>query len=251
MTANLKVIRSVAGLGLLLASLLATASAASVYSLGHGDIRLQFSGSVLFQRVHLDPGSIINGVEAGNAPAGVDYVPLSVTTLVPEPPLARPEGSEWNFIGNHPGDPVWLIPEVEEYDRPWLGISTKSLDPAEWSNFRLRLVDVSGPAGGHFSLSDSGGIFFARVFLATSDGIDAADQFEPILGSHAHYSWLFSKPGTYDITLEVSGLHETAGSLSSLATYRFDVIPEPSAAASILLAAGASLFARRRRPLAG
>jgi surface-anchored protein len=235
----------------LLTSLAPPVSAASIYSLGHGDIRFRYSGGVLYQVVHLDPESIIDGAEVGNAPNGENYFPDLVTTLVPDPPLPRPEGPEWAFIGNGAGDPVWLIPEVQEYDRPWLGISTESLDPAKWSNFRLRLVDVSGPAGGHFSLSDSGGIFFARVFFATSDGIDGADQFEPILGSHAHYSWLFSKPGTYDISLEITGQHETGGLLSSVASYRFDVIPEPSAAASVLLAAGATLFVRRRRVSGG
>lgn len=226
-------------------------ASAVVYSHGHGDIRFRLNGSALYQAVHLDPESIIDGGEAGNAPDGMDYLTSAVTVRVPEPTFARPDGSEWAFIGNEPGDPVWFIPEIQEFDRPWLGISTEELNPAPWSNFRLRLTSVSGPPGGDFSLSDSSGLLFATVFFATSDGIDAADQFEPFLGSHAHYSWLFTKPGTYEVTLQATGQHATAGSLMSSATYRFDVIPEPSTSVSLLIAAGASACFRRREQAPG
>ncbi len=253
----MKVIRSkssraalVTLIGLAVAAISSPISGAAVYSLGHGDVRFHFSGNALYQRVHIDPQSIVDGVEVGNAPDGVEYLPIEVTTLVPQPSFPRPQGAEWDFIGNSPGDPVWYIPDSQEFDRPWLGVSTQALRPADWTIFSLRLKEVISPPGGHFSLSTYGAFTIVPVF-STLDGIDAADQFQPILGSHAHYSWMFTKPGTYDITLEVSGQHETAGSLSSLATYRFEVVPEPSAASSILLAAGASLFARRRRPLAG
>lgn len=234
-------------MGLALGAISSPISGAAIYSLGHGDIRFHFSGTALYQRVHVDPESTVDGVEVGNAPDGVEYLTGEVTMLVPERTLPRPNGPEWAFIGNDPGEPVWFIPEVQEFDRPWLGVSTAELDPGDWTNFRLRLIHMDGPAGGQFSLSDSSGLFFAHVFFATSDGIDAADQFEPILGSHAHYSWLFTKPGTYNVTLEVSGQHVSAGSVSSLATYQFDVIPEPSLAALVLMAAGFSVFRRHRQ----
>lgn len=228
-------------------SLLASAATgAALYSLGHGDIRLQFDGSSLNQTLHLDPESIIDGAEAGNAPDGMDYEPFSVTTLVPEPTLPLPSGSEWEFVGTGAEQPIWYIFEAQEFDRPWLGLSTETLDPSAWSNFQLRLVNVDGPASGQFSLSDSGGPSSLRVLFATSDGIDTADRFEPILGSHAHFTWLFTTPGNYDVTLEASGLHDTAGLLSSTASYRFNVIPEPSAVVLIIPAAGVTAFRRRR-----
>lgn len=187
----------------------------------------------------------MDGVEAGNFPAGVDYAPHDVTVLVPEPTLPRPDGAEWDFIATAAGDPVWFIPEVQEFDRPWLGYSTQSLVRSEWSGFRMSLLGMTAPFGGHFSLTDSGGPFFARTFLATGDGITAADSFDAPLETHAHYSWLFTQPGDYYLTLQVTGTHQTAGALSSTAVYHFRVVPEPGAAV-LCAAAGLLCFFRRR-----
>ncbi len=222
--------------------------------LGHGDIRFHFSGFSLYQTIHIDPQSVVDGEEVGNAPDGVEYLPDEVTTLVPEPSFPRPHGTEWDFVGNSPGDPVWYIPDSQEFDRPWLGVSTQALHLADWTNFSLRLKEVSGPSGGHFSLSAYGAFAIDPIF-STLDGIDAADQFQPFLGSHAHYLWFFTKPGAYNVTLEISGLHASAGFLSSAATYQFEVIPEPSSAAMVLVATCMIAFVRpgRRvvqRPLA-
>lgn len=220
---------------------------AGVYSLGHGDLRLRFLGGQLHQTIHLDPESIMDGTEAGHPPDGVDYAPGDVTVLVPDPALPRPEGAEWDFIATAAGNPVWLIPEVQEFDRPWLGYSSESLVRSEWTDFRLALIGMTGPAGGHFSLTDSGGPFFAHVYLATGDGITAADSFEAPLETHAHYSWLFTQPGDYSLALQISGTHQTAGPLSSSATYHFRVVPEPSGALLSLVATSVFLRVRTRR----
>ena len=219
---------------------------AGVFSLGHGDLRIRFAGGQLHQSIHLDSDSTMDGVEAGNFPDGVDYAPHDVAVLVPEPTLPRPDGAEWDFIATAAGDPVWFIPEVQEFDRPWLGYSTQSLVRSEWSGFRMSLLGMTAPFGGHFSLTDSGGPFFARTFLATGDGITAADSFDAPLETHAHYSWLFTQPGDYYLTLQVTGTHQTAGALSSTAVYHFAVVPEPSASL-LLISAAAGVFRRRQR----
>jgi surface-anchored protein len=224
-----------------------TSVRAGVYSMGHGDLRIRFQGGQLLQSIHLDPESIMDGTEAGNAPHGVDYVPDDTTILVPEPTLPRPEGAEWDFIATAAGNPVWFIPEVQEFDRPWLGYSTESLNRNEWTNFRLSLLGMTAPFGGQFSLTDSGGPFFAQTFLATGDGITLADSFNAPLQTHAHYSWLFTRPGDYYLTLQISGTHQTAGPLSSTAVYHFAVVPEPSGFLLLLAAAAGSLRWRQRR----
>lgn len=229
---------------LLTGTLMPSEARAGEYSLGHGDLRIHFTGTQLYQMIHLDSLSIMDGVEAGNSPFGVDYNPREVSILVPEPTVSRPNGPEWAFIGNGPGDPTWFIPEVQEFDRPWLGVSTESLISSQWSDFKISLVGMSGPPSGHFSLSDSGGAFFSRTFFATVDGITAADSFSPILQSHAHSSWFFTQPGDYDIAIQVSGIHNTAGAVSSTASYRFSVVPEPGSAALLLL--GSMMLCRRR-----
>ena len=222
---------------------------AGVFSLGHGDLRIRFAGGQLQQSIHLDPESIIDGAEAGGFPDGDEYAPRNVSILVPEPTLPRPAGPEWDFIATAAGNPVWFIPEVQEFDRPWLGFSTESLVRSEWSAFRMSLLNMTAPAGGHFSLTDSGGPLFARTFFATGDGITAADSFDAPLQTHAHYSWLFTSPGDYFVTLQISGIHQTAGALSSTETYHFAVVPEPSGSL-LLLASAAGILTRRQRSAA-
>lgn len=242
---NLRLCRAVAAIHAGTLMLMPAAAETGIYSLGHGDLRVHLSGGQLHQRIHLGSESIMDGMPAGNAPFGVEYAPEDVNVLVPEPTLPRPAGAEWDFVGTAPGNPVWFIPEVQEFDRPWLGYSTQSLLRTEWSNFRMFLVEMSAPVGGHFSLIGSGGPFFAQTFFATSDGITAADSFDAPQQTHAHYSWLFTQPGNYALTLQFSGTHQTAGAVSSTATYRFAVVPEPST--TILLAsAGVNLLRRQR-----
>ena len=224
----------------------ASMAEAGVYSLGHGDLRIRFQGGQLLQSIHLDAESIMDDQEAGNAPHGVDYVPEDTTIIVPEPTLPRPVGAEWDFIATAAGNPVWFIPEVQEFDRPWLGISTETLDRDDWTDFRIGLLGVSAPVGGHFSLTDSSGAFFAQVYFATADGINAADAYYPILQSHAHFSWLFTQPGIYEITLQVTGNHVAAGAVSSTGTYQFNVIPEPGSLVS-LLALLIGVYLQRKR----
>ena len=189
---HLKSYRATTVIGLAVAAISSPISGAAIYSLGHGDVRFHFSQNALYQTVHIDPESIVDDVEVGNAPDGVEYLPGEVITLVPEPTFPRPHGGEWDFIGNSPGDPVWYIPDSQEFDRPWLGVSTQALHPADWTNFSLRLKEVNSPFGGHFSLSAYGAFAIDPIF-STVDGIDVTDQFEPILGNHAHYLWLFTR----------------------------------------------------------
>ena len=236
----------VALIGLAVAAISSPISGAAIYSLGHGDVRFHFSGNALYQRVHIDPESTVDGVDVGNAPDGTEYLSGEVTTLVPQPSFPRPLGAEWDFIGNSPGDTVWYIPDSQEFDRPWLGVSTQALHSTDWADFSLRLKEVNSPVGGHFSLSAYGAFAIDPIF-STLDGIDEADQFQPVLGSHAHYLWFFTKPGTYNVTLEISGLHATAGFLSSTETYQFEVIPEPSSAAMVLVATCMIAFIRPGR----
>lgn len=122
----------------------------------------------------------------------------------------RPEGSEWDFFGVAPGEPLWIYPENDSANA-WLGFGDTQAglkDPVKFS-----LVDVSGPVGGHFSmyrvLSGS-----PVVFMATADGIGAGDVYEKPQGHH-HVSWAFSKKGMWAVRLKASATR-TAGNAPTL-----------------------------------
>lgn len=171
---------------------------------------------------------------------------------------ARPAGAQFDFIGVGAGDPVWILPQVQDPALNFLGIGAEELDPdnlfedwdpdgagglasARW--LQLDLVSVTGP--GAFSAWLNGG---PTVSFATSDGITASDRALVLAGGHTDYNWAFTQPGTYEVTLQASGrLAGGAVSTSAPATYTFVVAaaPEPASLALCLLAL--PLAARRRR----
>ncbi|MFN9982522.1 MAG: TIGR03769 domain-containing protein, partial [bacterium] len=113
------------------------------------------------------------------------------------------------------------------------------LTAADWSgNISLSLKAVSGP--GNFSVWSLNGFGAPEVRMSTANGISADDRLALVPGSHGHFNVGFSAPGDYLVTLEASGTHLIDGlRTSDPATYRFQVIPEPSTWALAVAGAGA------------
>lgn len=221
------------------------ASAASVQTNGHTDIRFLYNAgtgeaSVAYQ---LDAGAMVDGAELT---ADTMYAPTDLITYIPDPAVARPAGSAWDFTGNAAGEPLWYIPFSQEVDRPWTGISTESVSAADFSNISYQLTAFSGP--GEMSVVTFGPFGGANVYFQTSDGLSAADVINVPAGTHAHYAWFFTEMGTYTFDFTVTGTRTAAaggGSVSATETFTFQVVPAPASAAVLGLAGIASL--RRRR----
>ncbi len=96
----------------------------------------------------------------------------------------------------------------------------------------------AGPANpGKFGLfaSDS-----SIRLSATGDAVGTSSF--SITGSHLHYNWGFSAPGTYTFDLKA-----TFGALeSAVETYTFNVIPEPSSGALLLIGLVGWVATRKR-----
>lgn len=155
-----------------------------------------------------------------------------------------PAGAQWAFLGQAAGEPLWILPQVQDAALPWLGTSTEATATGVLANndMRLALTAASGP--GQFSLFTVSGLGTLSVLMATSDGLSAADAINTRANRHAHYNWAFTEPGTYFLTFQASGTPVGGGApvLSDPATLEFRVVPEP--AAPVLLAAGLLLLRR-------
>jgi surface-anchored protein len=225
---------------------LGNASAAAIYSLGHGDLGIAYDGGFELHH-HIHAGSTVNGsaILGGDA----EFAPGDLTVRVPFITESRPAGSQYNFLGVSAGIPVWTLPEVEDVSKPFYGLGSEELVAADFDGdltFQLLSV-VSAPAGGHFSLwRDNGGLPLVR--FATSDGVTGSDSFQLTPGGHDHYNWSFTQPGLYELSFKVSGIHGEGGFGSDTQTFSFEVAPEPSKA----LFAGVGLcflLFRRSRPV--
>lgn len=203
---------------------------------GHVDIGIGYEDQAFDLHVHQEepteqefaPGEAVFAV--GSAAAGVS-----------------PGGAFAGFLGPA-GAPVWTLPTTENANLPYLGFGTEELTATDWSgNITLSLKAVSGP--GNFSVWSVNGFGAPEVRMSTANGISADDRLALVPGSHGHFNVGFSAPGDYLVTLEASGTHLVDGlRTSDPATYRFQVIPEPSTWALTVAGGGAlALTAIRSR----
>lgn len=113
------------------------------------------------------------------------------------PPLTRPAASEWAFLGVEAGEPIYILPSGGVPNTvPYLGLSTEdpSLSALDADQYRLTLINMTGPEDGVFSLYTSS----ANVPMNTLTGFPAGSILIEA-GDHLHRNWAFSHPGTYDL----------------------------------------------------
>lgn len=207
---------------------------------GHADIGIGYGNQHLELHVHR------------SEPFEQEFAPgEAVFAVGPAAMVTSPGGAFSPFLGQA-GTPVWILPTTENEQLPFLGFGTEELTASDWSgDITLSLKAVSGP--GTFSVWKVGGFGTPDLKMSTVGGITASDRLLLVPGSHGHFNVGFSAPGDYLVTLEASGLHRIDGlRTSDPATYRFQVIPEPSAGALGLVGIGlgagiAGLRSWRRR----
>lgn len=113
------------------------------------------------------------------------------------PPLIRPAGTQWDFLGMEAGEPIYILPSGGVPNTlPYLGISTEHPSVEAYEDFRITLTAMTGPANAVFSLYTSA----SNILMNTRNGISPSEDFIELEGGgHEHYNWAFSHPGTYDL----------------------------------------------------
>lgn len=213
---------------------------------GHVDfIGIGYKNGDFEPHSHAKAGSVVDGV---TLLADTEYE-LGELSLQVVGSVTRPAGAEWSAVGVGSGVSFWALPETFTPGQPFAGIGAEELDPADWiSPIRIALIGGSAPVGAHFSLWQTDGVGDPTFFMSSfAGGITASDFYSMDLSieDHAHFGWGFTELGVYDLTFEISGVHAVDGLKSTSATYRFNVVPEPSTGLMSLL--GATVLLRRRR----
>jgi surface-anchored protein len=242
-------------LGMLLTAFVSPASAELVYISGHADIGVELHEGELELHVHAE-GDL--GLYGGGVLGAGEYGSRDLVIGVPGPSVARPVGSQWDFVGNAAGAPIWFLPQSEDVEKPFLGVGSEDLAPLEWSTdltWQFDSISTVAGADAHFSLwrfSTLGEL----IAVASSSSPINGNEFDLPVGGHEHFNFGFTAEGIYDVVFSVAGTHNTLGTISDTATFRFATgrfipiaVPEPSGLLVLGLVGGLGAMARRQRKL--
>lgn len=171
----------------------AVAAEQVVLDKGHVDaVEIHYEEGELDLHVHdetVDPP-----VERDPADVILRALPASQTTVPADP--------AYGFLGRA-GAPVWILPEVQNPDLLWPGLSTEELESGVFAgdSVRLTLLRVCGPGTLSLFATDPVG---APIVLADSrDG--GPDHLSLATGGHEHANWGFTKRGGYEATFQATG----------------------------------------------
>ena len=246
----------------------------SVFTLGHGDIGVAFSGSgsAFEMEVHVGQGGFVDGVEI-TAPEGQASEPDAIAIEVPETAnLGRIDnptgfwggtadgynftGASYNALGVPIGADLWVLSfdgtDADHYGTPFLGWATEEGFLGEgFSNVTFTPTSFMAPVGGNMGVYTSTGT--RQWSLLHGDTTFAGDSFSVPANGHAHRVLFFSEPGLYQVGIRAAATHPTAGLVTGEAVYSFQVVPEPSTCVlgGIGLATAAWRAIRRKRRLTG
>jgi surface-anchored protein len=145
---------------------------------------------------------------------GVERNPLTVLSVVKSQARTQvPDDPAFAFLGA-PGADVWVLPEVQNPDLLFPGLSTEDLTPGVFGNdaVTVRFKAILGPNGVSLFTTGAGGE--PHILVDSEDGLP--DSVVLPVGTHAHANWAFEAPGTYFIvvdataTLAATGQHVTS-----------------------------------------
>ena len=142
------------------------------------------------------------------------------------------------------GSNAWILPaDLEEAASLGLieaGVAKTGFPDLGPVTFTMVAAGAANP--GNFALFTAG----SSIRLSATGSAVGTSSFSITTG-HIHYNWGFSAPGTYTFDLKASYTDANFGVLESATeTYTFNVIPEPSCSALLLIGLVGWVAARKR-----
>jgi surface-anchored protein len=212
-------IRLLVASGALVGALVATAAPAQansqvVISQGHVDvIGVAYEDGELNLHVHdesVDPGD-------EREPHEVKFqVTSAAETTVPANPA-------YSFLGNA-GDPVWILPQIENPALIWPGFGTEEIEAGVFQNDSVKVTFalVAGPGDVAIYTEDAFGLP-DDVLVDSGDGLPDAVTLPA--GDHLHANWAFDEPGHYWLVVAATGKLAAGGqTVADAGLYHFQVI---------------------------
>ncbi|MBO1751036.1 choice-of-anchor M domain-containing protein [Actinotalea sp. BY-33] len=127
----------------------------------------------------------------------------TVLHVLDESVLPAPDGPDFAFLDVEPGQPLYVVPQVQNQDVVWIGWNTQ--DPEVTQRIdrgaTLRLNGMEGPGEVFLFLQEG---VTGPPNLLWDSGVDGPQDLWMEVNTHVHANWVFTEPGVY--TLDVSVL---------------------------------------------
>jgi len=120
---------------------------------------------------------------------------------------------------------------------------------AVWAGnqFKISLISVGASNPGDFAMYRFSGSGSFLNPINTKNGVNSSDVLTiSSIGGHEHWNWAFSEAGEYTIDVQASGTLGGQTYLSSIETFTFHVIPEPSSSTLLLFGLAGWVAIRKR-----
>jgi surface-anchored protein len=186
-----------------------------VMSVGHADMfEVSVDGAALEVQIKDDSGA--SPVFRDPAQTVLHVKPEAQITL-PDPPGA------FGFLGGG-GDPVWLLPQVQNPNLLWPGSSTERIGTGvlQGNQVTWTVQSVTGPAGLH--TFQNGAFGAPSIWFTTNNAFPQSRQLS--VPSHVHFNWAFGATGTYTLVMRADATLANGTPVSSgPVTYTFQVGP--------------------------
>ena len=147
----------------------------------------------------IENGQLVARIKDDRSVPAVWKDPASMTFALGE--KARIKAPEALSYAAAPGQDVWMIPATQIRGVPWLGMNSQREEIVTETSGQVRfsLLDVQGP--GNVAVFESGSLG-AGIGTHVFDG--AGTSYTLPANTHAHQNWLFTEPGSYQLTIAMN-----------------------------------------------
>ena len=150
----------------------------------------------------------------------------------------------------------WVLPSTqsETFDANgdpamlFLGVASDGGEVVWAGNqFKISLISVGANNPGDFAMYRFSGSGSFSNPINTKNGVSSSDVLTVTsLDGHDHWNWAFSSAGLYELDFQASGTLNDVLYVSDIETYTFNVIPEPSSGALLLIGLAGWVATRKR-----
>ena len=147
----------------------------------------------------IENGQLVARIKDDRSVPAVWKDPASLTFALGE--KARIKAPEALSYAAAPGQDVWMIPATQIRGVPWLGMNSQREEIVTEISGQVRfsLLDVQGP--GNVAVFESGSLG-AGIGTHVFDG--AGTSYTLPANTHAHQNWVFTEPGSYQLTIAMN-----------------------------------------------